>query len=321
MSVTIAGETFAPGTRRRILIPLAPLYNQMMLHLPVVVLNGRTPGPRLWILGTIHGDELVGIEVARRLLRLVAPERLAGTLLAVPMVNVPGMLYQSRYLPDRRDLNRSFPGSKRGSLAARIARLILDTIVDGSTHGIDLHTGAIHRSNLPQVRANLDDPATRACAEAFGAPVAIHATERDGSVRQAASARGVTTLLYEAGEALRHDEEALRVGVEGVMRVMKAIGMIRGPVPRGRKPLLVRKSHWVRAAKTGYFVVDAKLGDRVKKGQRLGTTHLRLHPDFVSEEERAAEVPVRAPFAGIVIGRVENPLVSLADGIVHVAAL
>ncbi|MFW6198438.1 MAG: M14 family metallopeptidase, partial [Acidobacteriota bacterium] len=161
----IGGERVAPGETRRLDLPVARLPTQQMLSLPVKVLHGSRPGPRLWLSAAIHGDEVNGVEIIRRVLDAVRPEELAGTVVAVPIVNVFGFVQQSRYLPDRRDLNRSFPGSRRGSLAARLARLFLTEVVERCSHGIDLHTGSLHRSNLPQVRGDLDDPETRRCAE------------------------------------------------------------------------------------------------------------------------------------------------------------
>ena len=150
----LGGQVVPPGERSRIEIPVAPLYNQAMVSLVAIVVNGTRPGPKLWVSGAIHGDELVGFAVIRELLQKIEPQDLSGTLVAFPTVNVFGVLHQSRYLPDRRDLNRCFPGSSRGSLAARLAHAFMKEIVGRCTHGIDLHTAAIGRDNLPQIRAN-----------------------------------------------------------------------------------------------------------------------------------------------------------------------
>lgn len=224
-TIVIAESAIAPGKRRRLDIPVSRLPTQTSISLPVIVLNGQKPGPRLWLSAAIHGDEINGVEIIRQVLEKIQPKQLQGTLLAVPVVNVFGFIEQSRYLPDRRDLNRSFPGANNGSLASRLAYLFMKEIVNNSTHGIDLHTAASPRINLPQIRANLEDEHTQLFAKAFGAPLMIHATTRDGSLRQAASQKGIPILLYEAGEALRFDGEAIRIGVEGIMRVMEYLGM------------------------------------------------------------------------------------------------
>src|SRR5690606_22188097 len=194
--------------------------------LPVHVLHGREEGPTVWMNAAIHGDELVGVEVIRRVLATLDPRTIRGTVLAVPIVNVLGAMTADRYLPDRRDLNRSFPGSPRGSLAARIAHLMMTEVVAKCEVGIDLHTGSDRRTNLPQVRADLDDPRTRELAEAFGAPVMLHAEVRDGPLREAAGQVGATVLLYGGREAWRVGEGAIAAGVEGVRRVLARLGLV-----------------------------------------------------------------------------------------------
>ena len=314
---TLAGKVVPPGTRARIEIPVAPLYNQSMVSLVGVVVHGVRPGPRLWVCGAVHGDELVGVAIIRELLHHVEPEALAGTLVAFPAVNVYGVLQQSRYLPDRRDLNRCFPGSTKGSLAARLARTFMKEVVACCTHGIDLHTAATDRDNLPQIRANLESRETRRLARSFGAPIVIHADERDGSLRQAATKRGMPTLLYEAGPPLRHDAVAVRTGVEGVWRVMAALGMRDRGVPEEGSSLESYDTTWVRAPRSGYLVLETDLGRRVGKGALLGILYVRLHEEFFEE----SHVEIRAPEAGVVIGLTRNPLVNVGDAIVHIAVV
>ena len=313
---SIGGRTIPPGTMDRVLIPIAPLYTQVSIDLAAVIVHGRLPGRRLWVSAGIHGDEILGIHVIRRLLRALDPARLTGTVVAVPFVNSFGLVQQTRYLPDRRDLNRSFPGSSKGSLTARLAHAFMNEIVARCTHGIDLHTAGLHRDNLPQVRANLDHPATRRMAEAFGAPVMIHANLRDGSLRQEATSRGIPTLLYEAGEALRYDAGVVRAGLDGVLGVMKSLEMIE-EAPPARETLVSRRTSWVRAPRSGFLVTRADLGERVKKGDRLATIHTRIHHQFF-KKTRAV---VRAHRSGLIIGISRNPLVYVGDPVVHIATV
>ena len=242
-----------------------------MLSLPVTVIHGCEPGPRLWLSAAIHGDELNGVEIIRRVLEQVKPKTLKGAIIAVPIVNVFGFIEQSRYLPDRRDLNRSFPGSKRGSLASRLAHLFIQEIVSHSTHGIDFHTASNHRMNLPQIRANLDRPETLACASAFGAPVLLHSAVRDGSLRQAVAKRGIPVLLYEAGEALRFNEDAIQMGVQGTLQVMMHLGMVTGASTPPAQSQLFRESKWVRASHSGIFRRVVELGEN--SGRKTITWH------------------------------------------------
>ena len=193
--IEIAKENVPPGKSRHIDIPVSRLPTQTLLSLPVKVVNGIQPGAKLWLSAAIHGDELNGVEIIRQVLDRIDAQKLRGTLITVPIVNVFGFIDQSRYLPDRRDLNRSFPGSETGSLASRLANLFLREVVDKSTHGIDLHTAAIHRTNLPQIRCNLKDGETYNFAKAFNAPIMLHSDTRDGSLRRAATKKGIPVLL------------------------------------------------------------------------------------------------------------------------------
>jgi predicted deacylase len=311
--IAIAGIEIEPGDRRAVEIPVSRRFTRHELYLPVEVVHGTHPGPRLFVCAAIHGDEINGVEIIRRILRRVTPRRLRGALIAVPIVNIYGFVGLTRYLPDRRDLNRSFPGSARGSLAARLAEVFTREIVDQATHGIDLHTGAVHRSNLPQVRACLDEPETEKLARAFGVPVILNANLRDGSLRQAVLERDIPMLLYEAGEALRFDETAIRAGVLGVFSVMRALGMLRSSAKevRRREPFVAQSSHWVRAPESGILRSAPRLGVSVREGATLGIVANPLGRD---------EVPVVASQPGIVIGRTELPLVNEGDALFHVAS-
>ena len=294
-------------------LPITRLVTGADVSLPVHVIHGRDEGPTVWISAAIHGDEVVGVEVIRRVMAKVNAKTVRGTLLAVPIVNVIGFMNGDRDLPDRRDVNRSFPGSARGSLAGRVAHLFMTEVVDKCEVGIDLHTGSDRRSNLPQVRCDLDDPATRALAEAFGAPVIYHAKLRDGSLRYAARERGARVLLYEGGEAWRFDEWAIAAGVLGVLRVLAHLGMIDPLEEEPPAPSLVcRRSGWVRARRTGILQMEAHLGQIVSDHERLGGLS-----DSFGHRLRL----VRADRPGVVIGRTEAPLVNRGDAIVHIAEI
>lgn len=308
----IGSTSVEPGTRATIDLPVARLYTNSEMTIPVHVVHGKHSGPGLFVSAAMHGDEINGVEIIRRVLRMPMLKRLHGTLVAVPIVNVHGFINRSRYLPDRRDLNRSFPGSEKGSLAARVAHLFLQQIVARCTHGIDLHTAAIHRENLPQIRADLDDSETRRLATAFGVPVLLNADIRDGSLRAVASEKGIPVLLYEAGEALRFDEIAIRAGVHGVASVMRELEML--PPGRRRKqmmePVTARSTVWVRAAQSGILRAAAPLGARVRKGDVLGT---------ISDPFGSQETEVASAVGGIVIGRCTLPLVNEGEALYNIA--
>jgi len=311
--LVINGVTIKPGTRKTIDIPAGRLYTHAPMSIPVHIVSGKSAGPRLFVCAAIHGDEINGVEIIRRLLKLQSLKRLRGTLIAVPIVNVHGFINHSRYLPDRRDLNRSFPGSEKGSLAARLAYLFMQEIVSQSTHGIDLHTGAIHRTNLPQIRANLDDEETNRLARAFDVPVIISSTLRDGSLRESAVENGIPMLLYEAGEALRFDEVSISAGVKGISNVMRLLEMLPNSRTRTKKniePVVARSSTWIRAADSGILRAMIPLGGRVKRGTLLGV---------VADPFGEREIQIIAPYGGIIIGRSNLPLVNEGDAIYHIA--
>lgn len=308
----IAGTDIKPGERKTLEFPVPSLYTHTQLEMPVQVIRGKKPGPTLFVSGAIHGDEINGVEIIRRVLNQKSLSRLRGTLVAIPVVNIFGFINQSRYLPDRRDLNRSFPGSDSGSLAARIAHIFLDDVVSHCTHGIDLHTAAIHRENFPHIRAVLDDEETERMAKAFGSPVILASEIIEGSLRKAVEEKGINIIVYEAGEALRFNEMAIRAGVRGVMSVMRELGMLPPPKVSRKQPFteVAMSSTWVRAPQSGIVRLIKPLGSWVKENEVLGV----VADPFGDDEKQAL-----APFDGVVIGKTNLPLVNEGEALFHIA--
>jgi predicted deacylase len=308
--ITVGNVTVRPGRKVQIELPFARVVTGATESLPVKVINGRSAGPNIWLSAAIHGDELNGIQIIRRVIRDIDAKTLRGAIIAVPIVNPLGFITQSRYLPDRRDLNRSFPGSARGSTASRLAHLFMEEVVAQCSVGIDLHTATNHRINHPQLRANLDDRSTLGLVRAFGAPFSIHARLRDGSLRQAAAERDVTVLLYEAGQANRFDDGPIETGVAGVMRTLRAMGMIDARLPKAPATTLIRRTRWVRARRGGISDLEVDLGDHVIAGQTVAS---------ISDAFGTRPTQVKAPETGWVIAQSLRPLVNLGDGLVHIA--
>ena len=310
----IAGHRIPPGQRRTVDLPVSTLSDHTPVNMSVHVVHGRKPGPVLFVSAAIHGDEVIGVEIVRRLLRQPQVDKLSGTLLAVPIVNTFGFLNQSRYLPDRRDLNRVFPGSAQGSLAGRLAHLFLTEIVARSDFGIDLHSAAIQRTNLPQVRITPGKDRLLRMAEVFGAPVILTSKLRDGSLRMAAADRGIDMLLFEAGEGLRFDETAARAGVTGILRVMRALQMIpaRGISAPRAKPMLSTASSWLRAPAGGLLRGFRMAGDYVTAGETVG---------IIADPFGENETEVVTNTSGIVVGRTNLPVVNEGDALFHIAEL
>lgn len=307
--ITVGNVTVRPGRKMQIELPFARVVTGATESLPVKVINGRSAGPNIWLSAAIHGDELNGIQIIRRVIRDLDAKNLRGAVIAVPIVNPLGFIIQSRYLPDRRDLNRSFPGSARGSTASRLAHLFMEQVVAHCSVGIDLHTASNHRINHPQIRANLDDRETLRLARAFGAPFSIHARLRDGSLRQAASERDKTVLLYEAGQAHRFDDQSIEGGVVGVMRTLRAMGMIDARLPRSKPTRLIRRTKWVRARRGGIVDIQVDLGEHIAEGQTIAS---------ISDAFGTRPTQVIAPEAGWILARSQRPLVNSGDTLVHI---
>ncbi|GAA4861710.1 succinylglutamate desuccinylase/aspartoacylase family protein [Luteimonas vadosa] len=311
---SIGGISVEAGKRASVHLPLSVLSNSTPVGVPVHVVHGRQDGPTMFVSAAIHGDEVVGVEIVRRLLTSKVLNGIAGTALMVPIVNAFGFISHSRYLPDRRDLNRSFPGSANGSLAAQLAHMFMTEIVARSDYGIDLHTAAINRSNLPQIRVDTEDEPARALAEAFGSPIILHSPLRPGSLRESASNVGVPVVVYECGEALRFDELSIRIGIKGVLRAMASLDMLprRKRSPQAAAPVFSHGSRWLRAPEGGIFRARRTLGHRVQEDELLG---------IISDPFGQTQSEVRAMMSGLIIGRTNVPAVNQGDALFHIASL
>ncbi|WP_281824607.1 succinylglutamate desuccinylase/aspartoacylase family protein [Jannaschia rubra] len=309
---TLGPAVVPAGTRGTVDLPVSHLSDHTPVSMSVEVIHGRRDGPTVFVSAGIHGDEVIGVEIVRRLLRASQLRGLRGTLLVIPIVNAFGFMNHSRYLPDRRDLNRSFPGSPGGSLAARLAHLFLTEIVARSDLGIDLHSAAVHRTNLPQIRISPDNAVTMDLAQVFGAPVILKSPLRDGSLRGAARDMGRDVLLYEAGEGLRFDEYSVRAGVAGILRVLRYKGMIGGRgIAAAKTPSQVcTSSKWLRAPAGGLLRTWRGDGDVVSQGAALAA---------VSDPFGRQEREITAPFDGIIVGRAVMPVVNEGDAVFHLA--
>ena len=308
----IAGNTIAAGKRMRIELPIGNLMSGTPVALPLIVVHGKNDGPVVWLSAAIHGDEICGVEIIRQVLDQISAVQMSGTIIAAPVVNVHGFNTNDRYLPDRRDLNRSFPGSPRGSLASQIANLFVKEVVNRSDVGIDLHTGADLRTNLPQIRCDLDHAPTLELANTFGAPIVIDARLRDGSLRQAAVEAGKTMLLYEGGEASRFDPAAITAGTQGVLRTLNHLGLTDVDVAPASPCLYSRATSWSRASKSGIVHLDALLGELVRAKDQIAT----IYDPYGKVLSR-----VKSRYDGIVIGHTQAPLVNRGDAISHVARI
>lgn len=307
----ISGVEIPLGEVTTLQLNAGRLYDSTEMKIPIRVFRGKKPGPTLFVSAAIHGDEIIGVEILRRLMQTPHLRDLRGTLIAAPIVNVFGFNMRSRYLPDRRDLNRSFPGSGKGSLAARLADLFVREVVHQSDYGIDIHSGAVHRFNIPQIRVDTRNSAALKLANAFGASVCLHSGGPDGSLRHACSKNKIPILVYEGGEALRFDESAVEVGFYGVLRVMAAVEMIsKVKAPRVKRPYFAKSSHWVRAPQSGILKKLVAPSTRVREGDVLA---------IVSDPFGENGAQVLSPKNGVIIGSAMLPLVNRGDALYHIA--
>lgn len=315
-SITIANEIIKAGQSRCVKLSLAMLYTSTSIEIPVYVFHGKKEGPILFVTAAIHGDEINGVEIIRRLHQTKRVKRLRGTLITIPIVNVYGFFLHSRYLPDRRDLNRQFPGREKGSMASRLANLIMTEIVAQSTHGIDLHTGANHRSNYPQIRFSQQCEQSAKLAEAFTAPIMVASNMRDGSLREATDNLNIPMVVYEGGEALRFDELTIKIGVQGILNVMAYLNMFSPSQGKLKKKknlfasTIAESTCWVRSTESGMIIKSKLLGEKVNKGELLC---------YVIDPLGENQIKITSPCEGVIIGKINIPLVNEGDAIFHIA--
>lgn len=306
------GHVVPPGESAEVRLSVGESYTAEELTVPVTVMHGAKPGPRLFLTASIHGDELNGVGIIRDLLHDHPWNSLRGTLVAVPVANVPGFLIQDRRLPDRRDLNRSFPGNAKGSLTARLAHVLFQKVIAPSDFGIDLHTGGGERTNYPQLRCDLADATTRDLGRAFGCTFILGGAGPDRSLRRTALKKGVPTIVYEAGSPRRFERPFIEKGKTGVVNVMRHLGMLPGEPELPELTFEIDTTHWVRARVGGILDLKVALGQPVKKGEELS---LNTNP---FGRERSA---LKAPHAGAVLGLTNLPLVHPGDAVCHIAHL
>jgi predicted deacylase len=299
-----------PGAKARLSFITEDSFIKEALDMNVLVARGARPGPTLCLAAAVHGDEVNGVEIVRRALDETEPEVLSGTLVAVPIVNVWGFRSGNRYLADRRDLNRSFPGKRRGSLGSRIAWHVFEKVIRHCDALLDLHTGSNRRANLPQVRTGLGDERAAALAEHFGVGIVLDGTGPTGSLRRAAVDAGIPAIIYEAGEPNRFEREEIKRGIEGVRNAMEQLEMVGEDPPAVDPQRIFRSSTWVRAEGGGIFLTDRALGDKVETGELLGT---------VTDPVTNQRFEIRAPVAGILVGSAHPRVVLPGFALFHIA--
>jgi predicted deacylase len=308
-SIQLLGETVPPGTYRRLAWSATELFEGVPISTPVLVVNGHLSGPTLCLTAAVHGDELNGIEMVRRVMHQLNPDKLSGTVIGVPIVNLQGFRRGSRYLPDRRDLNRYFPGNPRGSAASRIAFSFFSEIVMHCNALIDLHTGSFERANLPQLRADLRNPDVVTLTQGFGATVILHSKPAAGTLRYAATVAGVPTVTLEAGGPSELELNEVQHGAKGIETLLHTLGMVKRVRLWGDPEPVYYRSSWVRANRGGILLADVNLGTTVRQGDLLGT---------ITDPMNNASTNLYSPFSGRIIGMAKNQVVMPGFAAFHV---
>lgn len=308
----IAETRIEPGEFKELNLKVSEFYTSAAANIPLFVKRGQAPGPVLFVTAAVHGDEINGVQVVRNLIIELKERDIKGTFVGVPVVNRFGFINQTRDMPDNRDLNRAFPGDPTGSLASRYAHRIFSEIIQKCTHGIDLHTAGTSRTNLPQIRCDISNNACKQMAQSFGTNIILDHVSSRGTLRREATEHGVPTIIYEAGETFKFERDVVAQGKRGVLRVMASLGMIDYPSPPPPYQIIVKHSSWVRADKGGLLDVYVRPGDVVYEGDEIAV----ITNPF--GKERGA---IKAPFSGVVIGRVTLPLVLPGNPIAHLVKL
>jgi predicted deacylase len=307
--LVLLGNEIMPATSQILSWSATELFEGVPVSTPVLVVNGALPGPALCLTAAVHGDELNGIEVVRRVMHDLDASRLAGSVIGVPIVNVQGFRRGSRYLPDRRDLNRYFPGNPKGSAAARIAHSFFTNIVAHCDALVDLHTGSFERANLPQIRADLRNPDVITLTQGLGSMVILHSTPAAGTLRSAATQAGIPAVTLEAGGPSQLELADVKHGVKGIESLIHALGMTKNRRLWGDPKPVYYRSSWVRADNGGILLADVSLGSSVRKGDLLGT---------ITDPMNNARSELRSPYAGRIIGMARNQVVMPGFAAFHV---
>jgi len=299
----------APGEEKNVVVNIARLPSHSPIDISITISRSKQDGPVLLLSGGMHGDEINGIEIVRRIVTGGYNRPAIGTTICIPIINIFGFIHFSRYVPDGKDVNRSFPGNRNGSLASRIAHYLTHDILPKIDYGIDFHTGGADRTNYPQVRCLISGEQNSKLAEVFNAPFTLDAKHRPNSLRRTAAKLGKPIIVYEGGESSRFDQFAIDKGIDGTLRVMKFLGML-SEAPETREPSrIIKKSTWIRARKSGIFHSSVKYGESIKKGQEVGS---------ISDPFGEYSTVLKASGSGFIIGLNHNPIVHQGDALMHI---
>ena len=310
--IVIGGETVSPGVEKLLSISIDRLPTGTLIDIPVYVYNSKKPGPTILVQAGLHGDEINGIEIVRRMLAEKRFKVKKGAVIAVPILNIFGFIHFSRDVPDGKDVNRSFPGTKTGSMASRIAYHYVTQIMHQIDYGIDLHTGGGQRHNFPQIRYTVEDSMSLKLAEVFNAPISFPSKLIKGSFRNAAFRMNKPTVVFEAGESMRFDDYSIMEGMQGILNVLKHFGMVSNSTPNyveRNKTIQLTSRRWLRAPTAGMFIPEITNGSEITKGQQLG---------IITDTFAKRTKQIKAPFDGYVFCVNHQAVINQGEALFHV---
>lgn len=305
----ISGKQVLPGEEATISVNIARLPSHSPIDLNIIVARSEIDGPTLLLSGGMHGDEVNGIEIVRRIIEKDQHKPKIGTVICIPIINMYGFIHFSRYVPDGKDVNRSFPGNKNGSLAARVAHYLTNNIIPKIDIGLDFHTGGADRTNFPQIRGVMKEARNKQIAEIFQPSFILNSPFRPKSMRQTAAKMGNQILVYEGGESARFDEFAIQQGINGALRVMKHLGMRERAPEAPHITQVINNSSWVRAKSSGVFLTAVQCGVHVEKNQIIG---------HINDPFGGTKLKIKSPATGFIIGLNNNPIVHQGDALMHI---
>lgn len=305
----INNQSIEPGQTKTIDVNVAKLPSHSSIDISITIARSKEPGPVLLLMGGLHGDEINGIEIVRRMIEYGWNKPEKGTVICIPILNVFGFIHFSRYVPDGKDVNRSFPGNRNGSLASRVAYYLMRDIIPKIDYGIDFHTGGDDRSNYPQVRCMMSDEENSALANAFNAPFTLNSPYRPKSLRQAAAKLGKRILVYEGGESSRFDEHAIQEGLNGTRRILHHLGMTNESPAATHNNIYFGSSSWIRAKASGMFQTNVENGQKILKKQLVG---------YITDPFGDFKVPIKSQVDGYIIGLNNDPIIHQGDAVMHI---
>jgi predicted deacylase len=306
-----------PGEKRHLKYEISETYLGDPVEMPVTIINGEEPGPRLCLTAAVHGDELNGVKVCQEIANRYSPDDVHGTLVILHVVNVPGYQAQQRYIPIYdQDLNRSFPGREGGNTASRMANEVFQRFVEPCDLCIDFHTSTRNRTTMYHVRADMSNPKVDRLAHAFDANLVLSGVGDTGSLRGAATAAGTPTITIEMGKAHRFQPVLIEKAIAGVESVLAEYEFLPAADPADQGWFRViegdTEKSWLRANTGGLVEMQWGPYPLVEEGETICTI-----TDHFSREERVIE----APFTGLLVGVLENPVALPGHPLCHVARI